>query len=70
VVQGLIAGGVNPKRVQFLGTGLWDDPQIFSNATLQGAWFAAPEPTGYRNFSGRYRTRFGRDPVRTATLAE
>jgi ABC-type branched-subunit amino acid transport system substrate-binding protein len=69
VVQGLTAAGVNPRRVQLLGTGLWDDPQIFSNAALQGAWFAAPETGGYRNFAGRYRGRFGRDPVRTATLA-
>jgi branched-chain amino acid transport system substrate-binding protein len=52
-----------------LGTGLWDDPQIFSDAALQGAWFAAPETTGYRTFAARYRARYGRDPVRTATLA-
>ena len=69
VVQGLAASGINPRRVQLLGTGLWDDPQIFSNSSLQGAWFAAPEPAGYRNFANRYRSRFGRDPVRTATLA-
>ena len=69
VVEGLAAAGVNTRRVQLLGTGLWDDPQIFSNSGLQGAWFAAPETSGYRNFATRYRTRFGRDPVRTATLA-
>ena len=69
IVQGLITEGVNPRRIQLLGTGLWDDPQIFTNGNLQSAYFAAPEPAGYRNFAGRYRTRFGRDPVRTATLA-
>ncbi len=52
-----------------LGTGLWDDPKIFADASLQGAWFAAPDPGGYRNFAGRYRAKFGQDPVRTATLA-
>jgi ABC-type branched-subunit amino acid transport system substrate-binding protein len=25
--------------------------------------------TGFRNFSARYRTRYGQDPVRTASLA-
>src|SRR5207244_3984634 len=40
VVQGLAANGVDPKRVQLLGTGLWEDPQIFSNAALEGAWYA------------------------------
>jgi branched-chain amino acid transport system substrate-binding protein len=69
LVQTLNAGGVDPKRVQLLGSGLWDDPQIFSNAALEGAWYAAPDSTGFRNFSGRYRSRFGQDPVRTATLA-
>src|SRR5664279_3807484 len=69
VVQNLAAGGVNPKRVQLLGTGLWDDPRIFSSTALDGGWYAAPESTGFRNFSGRYRARYGHDPVRTATLA-
>ncbi len=52
VVQKLAASGVNPKRVQLLGTGLWDDPRIFSTAALEGGWYAAPESTGFRNFSG------------------
>jgi ABC-type branched-subunit amino acid transport system substrate-binding protein len=69
VVQALAANGVNLKRVQLLGTGLWDDPRIFSTAALDGGWYAAPESTGFRNFSGRYRARYGQDPVRTATLA-
>ena len=69
VVQSLAAGGVNLKRAQLLGTGLWDDPRIFATAALAGGWYAAPESAGFRNFSGRYRARFGQDPVRTATLA-
>jgi len=69
VVQALATNGVNLKRVQLLGTGLWDDPRIFSTAALDGGWYAAPESTGFRNFSGRYRARYGQDPVRTATLA-
>jgi branched-chain amino acid transport system substrate-binding protein len=69
VVQTLAAGGVDPRRIQLLGSGLWDDPQIFSNPALEGAWYAAPDSNGFRNFSARYRTRYGQDPVRTATLA-
>src|SRR6476620_480825 len=69
VVQALAADGVNLKRVQLLGTGLWDDPRIFSTAALEGGWYAAPESTGFRSFSGRYRARYGQEPVRTATLA-
>jgi branched-chain amino acid transport system substrate-binding protein len=69
VAQTLAANGVDPHRVQLLGTGVWDDARITSEAVLQGAWFAAPDSVGYRNFSARYRHRFGQDPVRTATLA-
>lgn len=69
VVQTLIDSHVNLKRVQLLGTGLWDDPHIFATPQLDGAWYAAPDSAGFRSFSGRYRARFGQDPVRTASLA-
>jgi len=59
VAQALTADGVNLKRLQLLGTGLWDDPRIY----------AAPDGVGYRNFSARYRAHYNQDPVRTATLA-
>jgi len=68
VAQSLAAAGVT-KRVQLLGTGLWDDPRIMSNAQLQGGWFAAPDAVGYRSFAQRYRARYGQEPVRTATLS-
>ena len=68
IVQTLAANGVDTRTVQLLGSGLWEDPQIFSNSALEGAWFAGPDSTGFRNFSGRYRSRYNQDPVRTATL--
>ena len=36
---------------------------------MQGGLYAAPDPSGFRSFAGRYRTKFGAEPVRTATLA-
>ena len=69
VVQTLNTSGIDTKRVQLLGTGLWDDQQIFSNPALEGAWYAGPETAGFRNFAGRYRTRYGQEPARTASLA-
>jgi branched-chain amino acid transport system substrate-binding protein len=68
-VSTLAASGVDLKRVQLLGSGLWEDAQIFSNSQLEGAWYAGPEANGFRSFSGRYRGRYGQDPVRTASLA-
>lgn len=69
IVQALVASGVSPRRLKFMGTGLWDDPKLFSDPNLQGAWFAAPDATGFRNFATRYRARFGAEPARTASLA-
>jgi branched-chain amino acid transport system substrate-binding protein len=69
VMQALVAAGLQPRRIQLLGTGLWDDPRIFNDSALQGAWYAAPDPNGFRNFATRYRAKYGQDPVRTATLA-
>ena len=69
VVQQLYANGLPKGRAQLMGTGLWDDSRMFSDPNLQGGWFAAPDPQGFRNFSQRYRQRFGSDPVRTATLS-
>jgi ABC-type branched-subunit amino acid transport system substrate-binding protein len=65
----LTAAGANLRNIQLLGTGLWDNPRVFASPALQGGLFAAPDPSGFRSFSGRYRTKFGADPVRTATLA-
>jgi ABC-type branched-subunit amino acid transport system substrate-binding protein len=65
----LTAAGANLKNIQLLGTGLWDNPRVFASPALQGGLFAAPDPAGFRAFSGRYRTKYGSEPVRTATLA-
>jgi ABC-type branched-subunit amino acid transport system substrate-binding protein len=69
IVQALAANGVNVKRLQLLGSGIWDDPSVAASSALQGAWYPAAETTQYRNFAARYRKRFGQDPVRTATLS-
>jgi ABC-type branched-subunit amino acid transport system substrate-binding protein len=69
VADALIASGANLKNLQLLGTGLWDNPRVFASPALQGGLYAAPDPSGFRGFAGRYRTKFGAEPVRTATLA-
>ncbi len=69
MAEALVASGANLQSVQLLGTGLWDNPRVFAAPSLQGGFFAAPAPTGYRSFAMRYRNKFGTDPSRTATLA-
>jgi ABC-type branched-subunit amino acid transport system substrate-binding protein len=69
VADALTAAGANLKNIQMLGTGLWDNPRVFANPALQGGLYAAPDPAGFRGFSGRYRAKYSAEPVRTATLA-
>ena len=69
VAQGLMTAGLNMKKIQLLGTGLWDDSRISANPALDGGWYAAPDGAGYRGFAERYRARFKQEPTRTATLA-
>ena len=69
VADALTAAGANLKNVQLLGTGLWDNPRVLASAKLQGGLYAAPDPSGFRSFSNRYRAKYGNEPVRTATLA-
>ncbi|MBR1205405.1 MULTISPECIES: penicillin-binding protein activator [unclassified Bradyrhizobium] len=65
----LTAAGANLRNIQLLGTGLWDNPRVFASPVLQGGLYAAPDPSGFRSFAGRYRAKYGGEPVRTATLA-
>ena len=67
--QALAANGLNLKRLQVIGTGLWDDPHVFSDQSLDGGSYPAPDSAGFRAFSTRYRARYNQEPVRTATLA-
>jgi branched-chain amino acid transport system substrate-binding protein len=72
MVQALNGAGVNLRRLQLLGTGLWDDSRVFADPALQGGWYVGPDPTapnGFKSLAGKYRTRFGSDPARTAALS-
>src|SRR5207248_8033673 len=69
VADALTAAGANLRNIQLLGTGLWDNPRVHASPALQGGLYAAPDPSGFRGFAARYRTKFGGEPVRTATLA-
>ena len=65
----LVAKGIDTKKIQVLGTGIWNDARVLKLPALQGAWFSAPENAGFNAFAGRYRTKFNSDPTRIATLS-
>jgi branched-chain amino acid transport system substrate-binding protein len=56
-------------KTQFLGTGVWNDPRVLKLPQMQGAWFSAPDNSGFDSFAQRYKAKFNGDPARLATLA-
>lgn len=61
--------GIDLTKVKVLGTGLWDDPTIGREPTLQGGWFAGPPPEARLSFAQRYRTAYGSAAPRIASLS-
>jgi branched-chain amino acid transport system substrate-binding protein len=61
-------GSANIKT-KLLGTGVWNDPRVLKLPQLQGAWFSAPDNSGFDAFAQRYKAKFNSDPARLATLA-
>lgn len=58
-----------PNLVKRLGTGLMDDPSLFYDRSLNGAWFAASDPALRQNFERSYQNTYGEKPPRLSTLA-
>jgi ABC-type branched-subunit amino acid transport system substrate-binding protein len=56
-------------RLQIIGTGAMDYANAGRDASLVGAWFAAPDPKGWKDFSDRFAKAYGLAPPRIASLA-
>lgn len=65
----LATDGASNQKVQFLGTGLWDDPSIEKEPMLSGGWFTAPAHASHQQFEQRYHAQFGSNAPQLATLA-
>ena len=61
--------GIDPAKVHFLGTGLWDEPGLGSEPSLDGGWYAAPPPANRADFEKRFADLYHHPPPRLATLA-
>ncbi len=55
-------------KVQLIGTSNWDYPSLHRLSRLAGAWFAASDPGGWREFSERFGRTYGAMPPRLASL--
>lgn len=57
------------RKIQLIGTGVWDVANIGGEKALVGAWFAGPDPARRAAFERRYQAVHGKVPPRIATLA-
>ena len=59
---------VDPRKIQFVGTGVWDDKIFFNEPALQGAIFSGIEEEKRHDFFSDYEYIYHEKPIRTATL--
>ena len=60
---------IDQQSVRLLGTSAWDYPGVHRLSQLSGAWFAAPDPRGWREFSERFARTYAVMPLRLASLS-
>ncbi|GAB4137549.1 MAG: penicillin-binding protein activator [Rhodothalassiaceae bacterium] len=60
---------IDPAKIRFLGTGLWDDPLLAREPPLRGGRFPAPDPKLPQAFLDRFESLIGHRPARIVTLA-
>lgn len=60
---------IDTKKVQMIGTGRWDYPNIGRQKPLIKGWFPAPNPASWRDFTKRYVKNYSKAPPRIASLA-
>jgi branched-chain amino acid transport system substrate-binding protein len=68
IARQLVVAGLDTKKVQLLGSGLWDEPDIGSEPALVGGWFAASAPEARRGFEERFAKTYGDKPPLLASL--
>ena len=69
VASSLTEADVASRKVQLIGTGVWDAAGIGGDKALVGAWFAGPDPARRAAFERKYQSVHGKAPPRIATLA-
>ncbi|MAP95099.1 MAG: penicillin-binding protein activator [Ponticaulis sp.] len=60
--------GNDLRRIQYIGTSIWNDPTIWRESVLNGAVFAMPDPRDSRSFRSAFERNYGRSPASLASL--
>jgi ABC-type branched-subunit amino acid transport system substrate-binding protein len=65
----LAGNGIDRAKIKLVGTGLWDDPSLTKETSLEGGWFAAPAPDIDSSFNTKYKAAFGGEAPQLASLS-
>ncbi len=60
---------VSAPEVQVMGPTIWAAPQARQGATLDGAWYAGPDPAARASFAAAYAAKYGAPPPGVADFA-
>jgi ABC-type branched-subunit amino acid transport system substrate-binding protein len=69
ITQTLAYSNLDTSKVKLLGTGLWLEQASTKEGLLDGAWFAAPQPSTDDAFIAKFKQTFGTEPPQLASLA-
>ncbi len=60
---------IDTRRIKVIGTGALDTPNVGRDDSFQGAWFASPDPLGFKDYAEKFSRAYGHTPPRISTLA-
>lgn len=60
--------GADLRRLQYIGTSEWDDPNIWREPVMNGAAYATPDPQASRYFRTQFERNFNREPSALSSL--
>lgn len=61
--------GVDTRLVKMIGIGAWDDPAIWREPSLRGAWFPSAPKLEMQDFESRYQRQYGQAPTSLGAVA-
>ncbi|WOR15198.1 penicillin-binding protein activator [Hyphomonas sp. FCG-A18] len=61
--------GVDTREVKMLGIGSWNDPDVWREPSLRGAWFPAAPKIEMDDFVTRYTRQYGQSPTSLGAVA-
>ena len=59
---------IDPNKIQFVGTGVWDDEAFFDEPSLQRAIFPGVSREKRQNFEKEYINKYNSKPLRISTI--